>query len=205
MAIIAQDNAKVFEKPNSGEYVGVIADVVDLGIVPTQYGNKARVRIVWVLGKPDGSGYAVDSEGKPYQVINELTASMNEKADLFKLVRAVLDTNPPAGPYDVEQLIGKSKMLFVVREKSKDGAKDYANIKAVLPLKPGVGALQIPTGFKRYTKNTSSNSFSAQAPAQQAPAPALAPAPATIAQLSTPAAQQPTAASPAEVVLDKQF
>ena len=132
MALIVQENTKVYEKPASGAYNAVLVDTVDLGIVATKFGNKSQVRIVWVLGKPDGSGYAVDSEGAPFQVISKLNASMNEKSDLFKLVRGVLGAAPPAGPYDVEQLIGRCNQLFIVCEKSADGLKTYANVKGIL-------------------------------------------------------------------------
>lgn len=174
MAILVTDNQKVFEKPTSGAYIGVIADTVDLGVVPTQYGNKMKVRIVWLLGKIDGSGYALDSEGNPLQVISAMNASMHEKSDLFKLVRGVLGTAPPAGPYDIEQLIGKSNQLFIVLEKNADGTKEYANVKGVLPLPAGVHPLTIPTTFVRYKDRK--RDTRAAAPAVQAQ-PAVAAAP----------------------------
>jgi len=150
MALIVADNNKVYERPTSGAYLGVIADTVDLGVVATKFGNKMKVRIVWLLGKADGSGYAVDSEGSPFRVMSELNASLNEKSELFKLVRGVLGTPPPAGPYDVEQLIGKSNQLFIVLEKNADGTKEYANVKGILPLPPGVTPLTVPATFVRH-------------------------------------------------------
>jgi hypothetical protein len=192
--LIVSDNQKIYEKPASGAYLGVIADTVDLGIVSTKFGNKMRVRIVWLLGKPDGSGYAVDSEGNPFRVMSELNATVNEKSDLFKLIRGVLGAPPPAGPYDIEQLIGKSNQLFVVLEKNADGTKEYANVKGILPLPAGISPLAIPATFVRH-KDKKDNRGT---PAQQAAAPATP---------ATPAAAPPAApvAAKADVSLDKTF
>ena len=174
MAILVTDNRREFEKPTSGAYLGVIADTVDLGVVSTKFGNKMKVRIVWLLGKPDGSGYAVDSEGNPFRVMSELNASMNEKSDLFKLIRGVLGAAPPAGPYDVEQLIGKSNQLFIVLEKNADGTREYANIKGILPLPAGVAALTVPATFVRHKDKKDTRGAAPATPAVQAAAPVTA-------------------------------
>jgi len=47
MALIVEDKKKVYEKPDSGTFVAVIADVVDLGPKPTKYGSRNKIRLVW--------------------------------------------------------------------------------------------------------------------------------------------------------------
>jgi hypothetical protein len=201
MALIVNDNRKVFELPPSGQYTGVLADTADLGIKKTQFGDKMKVRFVWVLGKIDGSGYALDSEGNPFRAMSEMSQTTNEKSDLYKAIRGILGTPPPVGPYDVEQLIGKCNSLFIVQEPSKDGTKMYANVKGVLPFPANVAPLAIPPSFVRL-KDKKDNR-----------------APANFGQLSTPASPQGQAMLAAgiqgqahtgapqqpDVVLDKSF
>ena len=196
MSLIIQENKKVFEKPESGAYNAVLVDTVDLGVVSTKFGNKAKVRIVWVLGKIDGSGYAVDTEGNPFRVMSELNASVNEKSDLFKLIRGVLGAAPPAGPFDVEQLIGRNNQLFIVREKSQDGTKEYANVKGILPYPAGLAPLPVPQGFVRYKDRDKGQKASTVLPSGAA---ASAPVVASAAPTAAPVA----AAAP--VALDQSF
>lgn len=152
MALIATDNRKQYELAPSGQYLGVLADVVDLGVVKTNFGEKLKCRLVWLLAKIDNTGYALDKEGQPLRVMGEYTVSMNERSTLFQTIRSIIGTNPPAGPYDVEQLIGRNNLLFVVQEASaKDAAKVYANVKGILPVPAGLNLLGIPPTFKRFT------------------------------------------------------
>ena len=196
MALIVNDNKKQYEKPDSGAYNAVLVDTVDLGIVATKFGNKSKVRIVWVLGKIDGSGYAVDSEGNPFRVMSELNATTNEKSDLFKLIRGVLGAAPPAGPFDVETLIGRNNQLFIVREKSQDGTKEYANVKGILPYPAGLAPLAIPAGFTRHKDRDKGQKTSTVLPSGAA---ASAPVVASAAPTAAPVA----AAAP--VALDQSF
>lgn len=188
MSIIVTDNKKVYERPASGAYIGVVADVVDKGIVSTKFGEKAKVRFVWVLGKLDGTGYVLDSEKKPIQVIAELNASVNEKSDMFKTIRGILGT-APTSPFDAEVLIGRSNQLFVVVEKSADGTKEYANVKGILPLPQGVSPLAIPADFVRFKDRKAVTTVASAAPVAQA---------APIAQTAAPQTQQ--AADPTKPV-----
>ena len=205
MALIVNDNKKVYEKPDSGSFVGVIADVVDLGPVGTKFGIKNKVRIVWVLGKPDGTGYANDSEGNPYRVMSSVNATLNEKSDLFKLVRSILGAAPPV-PYDVEQLIGKSNMLFIVKEEDAN-KKDtwYANVKGIVALPANIPALAIPPAFVRSKdKAKTDNRSIGTAVAQTAQVSQISAALTGTGTTASPAAPAPVAA-PAEVVLDAKF
>jgi hypothetical protein len=114
---------------------------VDLGKVHTQFGDKNKIRIIWVLDKSD-------SGGQPFRVMRQLTASMNEKAALYELVKGILGTAPPV-PFDDETLIGRSNQLVVVKEADPKTGKVFANVKVVLPLPAGVIPPQAPQGFVR--------------------------------------------------------
>jgi hypothetical protein len=165
---------KEFEKPKSGLYTGVLADIVDLGLVQGKYGSKPKIRLVWLLN-------AKDSEGNYFRVMQQVTPVMSEKATLRGIVRDILGEYPPI-PYELENLIGKNARLVISTEEAAD-KKTYANIKAIIQLEPGTPAFAIPQGFVR-AQDKPKNGYQPQAQAQQSapasPAPvAAAPAPAT--------------------------
>jgi hypothetical protein len=138
---IIENTQKNFENPNSGVFLATVADVVDLGPQTTQYGTKVKVRIVWILN-------ANDSEGKPFRVMRQCTASVNEKSALYELAKGVLGTAPPV-PFDTEVLIGRSNQLVIVKETDAKTGKEFANVKAVLPLPAGSVAPRVPADFVR--------------------------------------------------------
>lgn len=139
--MLISDNQKEFEKPKSGAYIGTVVDVVDLGKVATKFGEKVKVRIVWLLNSND-------STGKPYQVMSQVNANMNQRAALYTIIKDILGTPPPAGSFETENLIGKSNQLFIVTEKAEDG-KIYANVRGILPLPEGTPVFVVPVGFTR--------------------------------------------------------
>lgn len=177
MAIIIEDKKKNYEKPDSGQFTGIIADVVELKNVQTKFGPKTKIRIVWLLDKND-------SEGNPFRVMSQVNASINEKAELYKIVVAVTGAAPLAQPqFDVETLLGRVNVLFVVREKSQDGQSEFANVKAILPAPAGTVAPKIPATFVRHKdrdnnrqQSTQQSTQQSQPAQQQQQAPAQAPA-----------------------------
>lgn len=174
---IVDNKGKTFEKPDNGLFIGVLADVVDLGLQNTNYGPKKKVRLVWLLD-------AKDKEGNNYRVMQQCTASLNEKARLYAIVKDVLDGVAPPVPYELDNMIGKVNQLFIAREKSPDGTKEFSNIKAIAPA--GGKTFAIPAGFVRQKDKpqnqngvtTGGTQQAATQPAPAAPAQATAPAPA---------------------------
>jgi hypothetical protein len=136
---------KTYEKPESGLFHGVLADIVDLGMVPTRYNDQLRtipmVRFVWIL---DVKG----KDGKPLSVTQRFNASnLHEKSNIYKTLRQILNAPPPPN-FDIELLIGQTRKILVNREKSADGSRDYANVMGILPADPGV-TVPIPPDFVR--------------------------------------------------------
>lgn len=144
---------KEYEKPETGEFVGVIVDVVDLGKIKGKFGEKPKVRIVWTLN-------ANDSEGNPFRTAQQVTASMNEKATLFNIIKDV-DGEAPSNSYDLDLLIGKSRKLYIKKEKGADG-KWYSNIKAIMPL-GNLPALAVPANFVRAKDKVQQPGYGQQA------------------------------------------
>jgi hypothetical protein len=139
--MIIEKNSGVFENPKSGAYIGTVIDVAELLNVPGRFGPKNKVRIIWVLD-------AKDSQGKPYRVMEQLNASINEKARLYEVAKGVLGVPPSAKSFDTESLMGRSNQLFIVVERGEDG-RDYAHVKGILPLPAGTAVPTAPADFVR--------------------------------------------------------
>jgi len=132
---------KSFEKPESGQYFAVLADIVDLGEVTTTYNNQVKkfpaVRFVWILN-------VNGKDGKPLQVQQRFNVtSLHEKSNVYKTLKQILGTPPPQN-LDIETLIGQTRLLWINREKSADGTKDFANVMGILPAMGPNGPVSIP-------------------------------------------------------------
>jgi hypothetical protein len=170
-----------FENPKSGAFIGVVVDVAELYNVPGKFGPKNKVRIIWILD-------AQDSQGKPFRVMEQVNASINEKARLYEIAKGVLGAPPAAKSFDTESLLGKANQLFIVVEKGEDG-KEYAHVKGILPLPAGAVVPTVPADFVR---SKDKKPFVPGTPA----APATVPAPAPVAGQATAAAVSGPTASP---------
>lgn len=138
--MLVSNTTKTYEKPSTGDYIGVLADVVDLGTVQGKFGAKPMVRLVWLLNKKD-------KEGNYYRAMAQVNASMNEKAKLYELVRGILNSAPPV-PYELENLIGRQNRLIIVLEEGEN-KKPFASIKAILPVPEGTETFTVPKEFTR--------------------------------------------------------
>lgn len=174
---------KTYEKPASGQYHGVLADIVDLGMVTTTFNNQTKtqpmVRFVWILN-------VNGKDGKPLQVQQRFNVtSLHEKSNVYKVLKQIIGA-PPQPNMDIETLIGQTRYLWINTEAKPDG-KEFANIMGILPAQAGT-VVPVPADFVRdkfKTKTTAGpNGQAVQtysqplAQAVQAPqaAPATAPA-----------------------------
>lgn len=175
-------NYKEFEKPKSGLYRAVLADIIDLGPVKKVFKGKEKVvpmlRIVWVLN-------AKDSEGNYFRVMKEYTASLSDKANLFGAVREIT-LQVPTIPFETETLIGRNSELVISLDKAttgKNAGKFFANVKAILAPQDNAtlkatDVFMVPADFVRR-KDKQPAGTSAPLPAAQQAAQAAAPAAAT--------------------------
>lgn len=151
---------KEFEKPKAGLYVGVLADIVDLGLVQTQRGPKPKIRLIWFLNSKD-------SKGNYFRVMQQVTPVLSDRATLRGIVRDILGQEPPLdGSFELDSLIGKNVRLVISLEESN--GKTYANIKAILPTDAGTAYFPVPQGFVR-DQNKPKNGYQSQSQTQQQP------------------------------------
>ena len=132
---------KTYERPESGLFHGVLADIVDLGPVTTSYQGQTKtfpaVRFIWILN-------VLGKDGKPLSVSKRYNVSnFHEKSNVYKDLKMILNA-PPELTRDIETYIGLTRKIWISRDKSADGTKDFANIMGYLPADPGVAVLPPP-------------------------------------------------------------
>ena len=175
--MLITNTGKTFEKPDSGLFLGVLADVVYVKDKPTKFGLRNVVRLVWILDKKD-------KEGNHYRVMSECNQSLHENSRLFALLKDIRLGAAPPVPFDPDEMIGTLRKLVVVREESEDKTKVFANIKAYM--KPEAGeTFAIPQGFVRSKDKPAKGTQP-----QQASTPATQQASAPAAQQAAPVAKQ---------------
>jgi hypothetical protein len=129
MAIMAKAGATYPVCP-SGSHVAICIDVVDLGLVKSTYGEKAKtqhkIRIVWQTGE-------YQDNGKAFHVSKRYTLSLHEKAALRKDLeswRGRPFTGEELEGWDVESVLGAAALLSVVQNATNGSV--YANVAAIM-------------------------------------------------------------------------
>lgn len=136
MPILAKKSSGEFVLCPAGAHLAVCCDVVDLGMVTTQWQGKEKkqhkVRLVWQVSE------RMDN-GQPFVAQRRYTLSLDDRAAMRKDLeswRGVPFTSKELEGFDVEVLVGKGCMLSVVHEQ-RDG-KTYDNVNAVMRLPRGM-------------------------------------------------------------------
>lgn len=133
-----------FTPAPAGPQPAVCCDVVDLGIQETQWGDKHKLWIVWLLSEIE------PESGKPFIVVKRYTLSMHEKSNLYSDIcswRGVRMAPAEAEAFDLESLIGKTCLLNIVHTTKETGI--YANVNTIMALPNGYHAPQIGD-YKRH-------------------------------------------------------
>lgn len=132
MPIIAKGGSSDFVPCPAGVHQAVCVDVVDLGMLDSQFGTKHKISIRWQVNE------AMEN-GKPFLVQKRYTLSLNEKATLrhdLESWRGKAFTEDESQGFDVERLLGVNAMLNVMHKKGDKGGT-FANVAAVMPLAKG--------------------------------------------------------------------
>jgi hypothetical protein len=149
MAIIARDNQKEFTPAPEGLHQSVCVDVIDLGMVETQWGLKPLVAIRWQTE-------SIDPEtNKRFQVQNRYNLSLNEKSNLRKHLEAWRGkkfTAEELKGFDLENLLGANCQLQLVHNISDNG-RTFANVQAIVPLGKGMTKMR-PEEYVRMKDRT---------------------------------------------------
>ena len=145
MAIIARTNKKEFTPAPEGLWPAVCADVVDLGIQKTPWGDAHKVELRWFLEEKD------PKTQKAFMLFKRYTLSLHEKSNLRRELetwRGRKFTSEELEGFDLEKLLGVNCQLQVIHN-IKDEGETYANVQAIVPPARGVVKLSIPTDYIR--------------------------------------------------------
>jgi hypothetical protein len=133
-------NKKEYSLCPAGAQQLVCVDVVDLGMQETQFGEKAKVRIVWQTAALD------PKNGKPYRISGQYTNSLNEKATLRKTLESWLGRKLTLD--EIENgfnpdtlLIGLNAFASIVHSAPNPQGGVFANIGSIMPIPPAMAKI----------------------------------------------------------------
>ena len=148
MPYIVKDSKKDYTPAPEGLHQAVCVDVVDLGIVKSQYGDQPKIEIRWVLDDLD------PKTEKPYMVVSRFTPSLHEKSRLRPLLEAWRGRRfsvEELKGFDIEKLLGANCQIQIVHNITNDG-QTYANVQAVVPIAKNSAKLAIPADYIRVSE-----------------------------------------------------
>jgi len=127
--IMARDERTSGPAAPDGLHAAVCVDVINLGQVPTAFGPKYRVKVVWQLGEVD------ETSKRRYLVSRVYTNSLNQKATLRRDLeswRGKAFTAEELTGFNLLKLLGANCQLQTIAA-LKDGGQTYANVVGVVP------------------------------------------------------------------------
>ena len=144
MAINATNSGTKRELIPADNYIARCYQMIEIGTVKESFQGETKtmtkVRIGWEL--PELKKVFNEEKGEqPYVISKEYTLSMNEKANLRKMLeswRGVGFSDADAAKFDITKLIGAPCMLNITHKPSKDGSKTYEEISSVSRLHKSV-------------------------------------------------------------------
>lgn len=138
----AQKN-KEFKLVPAGTHMARCYQFIHLGHVPNTFPGATsptvnKIRLTWEL--PDEMVTFNEEKGpQPFSMSQEYTLSMNEKANLRKMVESLFGqklSDEEAENFDTELLVGKPCLLTIVH--TTKGDKTYAGVQNVTSLPKGM-------------------------------------------------------------------
>jgi hypothetical protein len=147
MSINATNSGVIRELIPAGNYIARCYQMVEIGTVPETFQGETKtlkkVRIGWEL--PTETRVFNEEKGEQPMVISqEYTLSMNEKANLRKMLaswRGKDFTEDEAKSFDITKLLGVPCMVNVIHKPGKsDPTKLYQSISSVSAMPKGMKA-----------------------------------------------------------------
>lgn len=132
--MIVKDARKDLPPAPEGLWQAVCVDVVDLGLVQTEWGEKRKCRLVWQL-ETEAPGVNPET-GKPYLVTRTFGATLHEKGVLRPFLeswRGRKFTKSELEGFDLEKLLGVNCQLQIVHN-ATEGGRVFGNVQAVVPV-----------------------------------------------------------------------
>lgn len=131
------------QQASDGSHNAVCADVVDVGVKPTKFGPRQKLKIVYLIDERDQAG-------QPIRVDDFYNASIHEKSDLYGTVKTLTGTDPKldaAGEFDTDSIIGRLCQIKTAQRVTSKGV--FANVVDITPPPAGAPRVAIPLDFVR--------------------------------------------------------
>lgn len=138
-----KSNGKDFKLVPAGTHMARCYQFIHLGHVPNTFPGATtstvnKIRLTWEL--PDEKAVFNAEKGEqPFVMSQEYTLSMNEKANLRKMIESLFGqklSDEEAENFDTELLVGKPCLLTIVH--TVKGDKTYTNVQNVTSLPKGM-------------------------------------------------------------------
>ena len=139
---IKRPEAKEYQQASDGSHSAVVADVIDLGLVHSQFGDKEKLQTVYLINE-------LDSEGQPIRVSDFCTVSLDERSKLTSRINVLVPGAAELDEFDTEQLIGKRCQIITEQYTNPKTGKTFANVISMKPLPASSPKVSIPLGFVR--------------------------------------------------------
>lgn len=169
MPIVAKDKKKEYSAAPEGLWPAVCVDVVDLGVEDSQWGEKHKIQLRWILDEKEAG--SDPKTNKPFMVSRKLTLSLADKSHLRPLLEAWRGrkfSREELEGFDVETVLGANCQVQIIHNVGGEGDV-YANVQAVVPAAKGGTKLRIPSDYvrmcereKRQELERNGNGFQAQ-------------------------------------------
>jgi hypothetical protein len=145
MPIYSRDTRKTFDPAPEGLHQAVCCDVVDLGVVKNQWGEKLTVEFRWFLDCLN------EKTGKMHMAVKRYTNSLNEKATLrhhLEAWRGRKFTAEELKQFDLENCLTTNCQIQIVHNIGDDGTV-YGNVQTVVPAPKNAAKLAVPSEYVR--------------------------------------------------------
>lgn len=149
MSYIIKDNKKEYTPAPEGLHQAVCIDVVELGLVTTQYKGQPYTRrmseIRWVIEEID------PKTGKQNMIVRRFSESLHENSHLRPFLeswRGKKFTPDELKGFDIDKLVGANCQIQVIHNIGNNGTV-YANIQAVVPISPKAARMAVPSDYVR--------------------------------------------------------
>jgi len=129
MPIYARKKESEFSPAPEGLWPAVCVDVVDLGIVQSQFGPQVKIQIRWQLEERD------PKTNRRFLIVQSYTPSLHEKSKLRPLLeswRGKKFSKEELQQFDIEKLLGANCQLQIIHNIKEEG-QVYANVQAAVP------------------------------------------------------------------------
>ena len=144
MPIIAREPKSEYQQAPEGLHTAVCIDVVDLGLVQSEFGTKHKVQIRWAVEEQDDNW-------RQFYVSRRFTLSLHQKSALrqaLEMWRGRKFTAKELEGFDLEKLLGVGGQVQIVHNARPNG-QVYADVQAAIPLAKGQPKPGMPADYVR--------------------------------------------------------